>query len=558
MLLTLDENRHPPVQYPSMAASPETYDVVVVGSGNAGFSAASTAYHHLSRTKLKPRVLLLEKSPSHWIGGNTSFTAGAYRTSFPSLDTIFPLVKNCPSSLADRIDPYAYTNQDFLADLHRVTDGRCDPTLARVLVEGSEEATCWLAKEVGVPFVLSFNRQAYEIDGRWRFWGGMVLAVEGMGQGLVEAHRKHAASLGVEVRFESAVVGLILVDEGDGAVKGVRVQPTQDGEPYEVHSHGGVILAAGGFEASRTLRQEHLGENWGAAYVRGTPYNTGDLLQQAVGIGAARAGDWAGCHSTCWDANAPRDAGSQELTNQYTKSGYPLGLMLNAEGRRFVDEGLDMRNYTYAKFGRAILGQPDGVAFQLWDADGAAWLRGEEYAEGVVERVQADSLEELAAKLGEKGLKDKDQFVRTLEEYNAAVDAFRKEHPDKKFDPSVKDGLSTRSASNGLDLDKTNWALPVTKPPFLAVKVTCGITFTFGGLKIEPGTARVVREGAGGKPIPGLHCAGEMVGGLFYGNYPGGSGLTAGAVFGRIAGKAAAERAMKATEATEGGRVAGR
>jgi len=128
--------------------------------------------------------------------------------------------------------------------------------------------------------------------------------------------------------------------------------------------------------------------------------------------------------------------------------------------------------------------------------------------------------------------------VKTVQDYNAAVRAHRDANPSLQWDPAVKDGLSTQSSS--VSLPKSNWALPLTSPPYLAVTVACGITFTFGGLKIDPGTAAVMSE-LTNSPIPGLFCAGELVGGLFYGNYPGGSGLTAGAVTGRIAGQGAAQ-----------------
>ena len=273
--------------------------------------------------------------------------------------------------------------------------------------------------------------------------------------------------------------------------------------------------------------------------VRGTPYNTGDGLALAQRVGARLTGDFAGCHSTCWDANAPDDRGDRVLSNQFTKSGYPLGLMLNAHGARFVDEGEDFRNYTYAKFGREIMSQPDGFAFQVWDSTAVPWLRKEEYAEDVVERIWGDTVEELAGKLVAKGLLDKDAFVETVSRYNNAARAYKAENPGARWDPAVKDGVSTQSASLQLDLPKSNWALPLEQPPFLAVKVTCGITFTFGGLAIDPETAGVISD-ATGRPIPGLFCAGELVGGIFYNNYPGGSGLTGGVVFGRKAGEAAA------------------
>lgn len=252
-------------------------------------------------------------------------------------------------------------------------------------------------------------------------------------------------------------------------------------------------------------------------------------------------GDWAGCHSTCWDANASAERGERELTNQFTKSGYPLGIMVNARGERFVDEGEDFRNYTYAKFGRAILAQPQGIAFQIWDSKVVSKLRQEEYGNGVVEKVYADTLEELAGELLKRGLEStaRDRLVETIRSFNKAVEAHRAQNPEIRWDPAVKDGKATLD----LLLPKSNWALTIDEPPFMAVKVACGITFTFGGLAIDPASAGVINETGG--IIGGLYCTGEMVGGLFYGNYPGGSGLTAGAVFGRKAGQNAAIRALR-------------
>ena len=154
------------------------------------------------------------------------------------------------------------------------------------------------------------------------------------------------------------------------------------------------------------------------------------------------------------------------------------------------------------------------------------------------------TIEELAAKLVQHGLQDKDAFVQTIAQYNEATRAFKVENAAARWDPAVKDGVSTQSSSLKLDLPKSNWALPLEKGSFLAVKVTCGITFTFGGLAIDPDTAGVISD-ATGKPIPGLFCTGELVGGLFYNNYPGGSGLTGGAVFGRKAGREAAKLAKE-------------
>lgn len=198
---------------------------------------------------------------------------------------------------------------------------------------------------------------------------------------------------------------------------------------------------------------------------------------------------------------------------------------------------------TYAIFGRQILAQPGGIAFQVWDSRTIPWLRNEEYRDEVVKKIQGNSLTELAENCAKAGLQNKGKFIETLESFNEAVHAHMKEHPNRKWDPAIKDGMSTQSSSEKLSLPKTNWALPIDKPPFLAVKVTGGVTFTFGGLAVNPETAAVISS-VTLKEIPGLFCVGEMLGGLFYGNYPGGSGLTSGAVFGRRAGVAAAKLAL--------------
>jgi tricarballylate dehydrogenase len=201
----------------------------------------------------------------------------------------------------------------------------------------------------------------------------------------------------------------------------------------------------------------------------------------------------------------------------FQKHSYPLGVIVNVRGERFVDEGADFRNFTYAKYGREILHQPQRLAFQIFDQKVVSILR-EEYRIREVTKAEAGTIEELARKLDI----DPPGLVRTIVAFNAAVGP-------GEFNPAVLDGKGTR----GIVPPKSNWALPLDSPPFVGYAVTCGITFTFGGLRV---TTRAEVLDTDDRPIPGLHAAGELVGGLFYENYPGGTGLMAGAVFGRLAG----------------------
>lgn len=530
-----------------MSSNAENWDVLVVGGGNAGFSAAISATESLAQlqnghgssspTGGKPRVLLIDKCPEAWAGGNSYFTAGAMRTVHAGLSDVLPLVNNVDAQLADKIDLAPYTKEDFLADMYKVTGGRYDRELGHALVGDSNETVKWLAGH-GIRFQLSFNRQAYKIGDRYKFWGGLCLKTEDGGKGLMADHKRAAEKVGVTVYYETAARKIVL-DPATGAFQALEAVRS-NGSPVTYHAKA-VILAAGGFEANPRMRAQYLGHGWDLSHVRGTPYNTGEVLELAIrDLGAKQAGHWSGCHSVAWDADSPANTGDRETSNEFTKSGYPLGITLNRTGERFFDEGSDIRNYTYAKFGKAILAQPGGVAFQVWDSQGTPWLRSEEYRDEVVRKTHGNTIEELAAKLQEsEGLESAQRFIDTVKEYNEAVLSHREEQPELEWDPSTKDGLSTQSSTKSLRIPKSNWALPLTQGPFMAIKVCCGVTFTFGGLAVDPKTSAVISS-ATGNAIPGVYCSGEMVGGLFYENYPGGSGLTSGATFGRRAGVEAA------------------
>ncbi|KAI3394496.1 hypothetical protein diail_2630 [Diaporthe ilicicola] len=527
----------------------QDWDILVVGGGNAGFSAAISAAEELAKSSSAgtSRVLIIDKCPESWAGGNSYFTAGAMRCVHSGLLDVLPLVNNVDTDLATRIDLDPYTADDFLHDMHRVTEGRYDRELGRRLVDDSNETVKWLAGH-GVRFQLSFNRQAYKIGDRHKFWGGLCLKTQDGGKGLMEDHRRAAEKVGVSVMYETAA-RKIVTDPTTGHLDSLEVIG-KNGLASVIRAKA-VILAAGGFEANPRMRAQYLGPGWDLGHVRGTPYNTGEVLEMSIrDLGAKQTGHWSGCHSVAWDANSPANTGDRETSNEFTKSGYPLGITVNRTGERFFDEGSDIRNYTYAKFGKAILAQPGGVAFQLWDSQGIPWLRSEEYRDEVVRKTFGETIEELASKLERnEGLESAARLVDTVKEYNEAVARHREENQDVKWDPAVKDGLSTQSSGKALRVAKSNWALSLTEGPFMAIKVCCGVTFTFGGLAVDPKTSGVISE-ATGRTIPGVYCCGEMLGGLFHENYPGGSGLTSGSTFGRRAGIEAAALVLNSRRMT--------
>ncbi|MDP6927913.1 MAG: FAD-dependent tricarballylate dehydrogenase TcuA, partial [Rhodospirillales bacterium] len=325
-----------------------------------------------------------------------------------------------------------------------------------------------------------------------------------------------AKDSGIRIEYGTRVVSLMT----DGhQITGVRVK--RGGEIFQVATNS-VVIATGGFEANQEWRTRYLGPGWDLAKVRGSRFNTGDGIRIALDIGAAPYGNWSGCHAVAWDRNAP-EFGDLAVGDNFQKHSYPFGIMINATGRRFVDEGADFRNYTYAKYGRVILNQPDQFAWQIFDQKVMKLLR-DEYRIREVTKVTGSTLEDLVDKL--EGV-DKEGFLAEIKAYNKAV------RTDISFDPTVLDGRCTE----GLSVPKSNWANTIDEGPFEAYQVTCGITFTFGGLRIQPDSAQVLDVDL--VPIPGLYAAGELVGGIFYFNYPGGTGLTSGAVFGRTAGNAA-------------------
>ena len=488
------------------------YDVVVVGGGNAALCAA------LAALERGASVLVLEKAPEYLRGGNSYFTGGLFRFAYDGLEDVLALLPEMSEDEKSAIDVGSYTRDDFYDDVMRVTEGLSDPALVETLVSRSHPTMRWL-KDQGVPWILAYGRQAFRRDGVLRFWGGLIVEAVGGGKGLSDSQFEIVARKGGTVRYGTKATALNINRKGE--ITGLTVR---DSDGFRDIDCGAVALACGGFEANAEMRTRYLGAGWELAKVRGTKFNTGDGIRMALDVGAQPFGHWSGCHAVAWDLNAP-PTGDRNVADLFQKHSYPFGIIVNVNGERFVDEGADFRNYTYAKYGREILFQPQMAAFQIFDQKTKGLLR-DEYDIPQVSKAESNTIEGLADGLGisRAGLAD------TVRRFNAAV-------LDGDFDPTELDGKRT----DGIHPPKSNWALPIDSPPYLGFAVTCGVTFTFGGLRIDGGARVLDTEDA---PMPGLYAAGELVGGLFYHNYPGGSGLMAGSVFGRIAGEGAAQHAL--------------
>ena len=241
----------------------------------------------------------------------------------------------------------------------RVTQNRADPDLVELLVTKSFDTFCWM-RDKGVRFIPIYGRQAFKIDGKFKFWGGLTVEAVGGGPGLIKMLTDAATKRGIEIRYQTRALSLLY----DGVrVSGVRIR--HDGVESELHSQS-VVLACGGFESNSEWRTRYLGPGWDLAKVRGTRFNNGDGIRMAMDIGASPCGNWSGCHAVQWEMNAP-EFGDLAVGDQFQKHSYPFAILVNATGKRFVDEGADFRNYTYAKYGRVVLEQPGQFAWQIFD-----------------------------------------------------------------------------------------------------------------------------------------------------------------------------------------------
>jgi tricarballylate dehydrogenase len=431
----------------------------------------------------------VEKAPRPERGGNTRFADAQMR---------FPHEK-------DEFSVRDYTADDMFGDLMRISSGRANEELIRTLCDNARQTADWLTDfglewEAGYPHTAGYRRSP-----------------KSGGQGLVDLLFRRLEGFGVTCTYETAAQDLLVGP--DGSVRGIRARGPEG--MVDLVGRGGVVLACGGFQANVEMRVRYLGRFADSLILRGSRYNTGDGLNMAIAAGAAPAGQWGDYHSAVLDARSPKvECGVTALYN------YQMGVFIDRNGKRFIDEGEDFRDHTYVKFSKRIIEvAPGGTAWCVFDQQ--AYQR-EEFARAwrpVGPPYQGATLKDLADQMEIPA----ENFMDTIGDFNAAIQP-------GEYDLDRMDGKRTV----GLAPNKSNWALPLSEPPYIAIPVTGGITFTFGGLKCDT-SARVIDTR--GQVMPGLYAAGEPMGEIFYNNYPGASSVIRGAVFGRIAGKHAAGRA---------------
>jgi tricarballylate dehydrogenase len=489
-----------------MADSQQPYfDVIVVGAGNAALCAA------LAAREQGASVVVLEKAPPSEQGGNCPYTGGGFRFVHDGIADLRSLLPDLTDDEVGRIQMAPYTADDFRNHLTTVTHGDTRTDLMDTLIAQSRPTIDWMTAQ-GVRWDF-YSRIRSGVGAPSVIPNSVGLTAWESGPGLIDMLTTAARRVGVTVLYETEM--LSLAQDESGAVVGVVARDKN--ETYDIESKG-VILACGGFEANAEMRGKHIGPGWELAKVRGSRHNTGDGHRAAMTIGAQPIGQWDGCHGTPIDMDAP-DTGDLQLTDQMPRRSYTLGITVNLKGQRFVDEGEGFAEQTFVSMGNAILRQEKGVAFQIFDSRAVPHLEGRY---GGSRRVEADTVEKLAEKLGVD--------PATLE---ATLDAFNAQAHEGEYNSRELDGRSTTD----LQPPKSNWAIRLEMPPFVAFTVTGGITYTYGGLKIDT-NSRVLNNDD--QPIGGLYAAGEIVGGIFYHNSLRAAGLMHGAVFGKIAGEQAA------------------
>ncbi|WP_116084882.1 FAD-dependent tricarballylate dehydrogenase TcuA [Tropicimonas sp. IMCC34011] len=454
-----------------------TWDVVVVGGGNAALCAAIEA------AETGARVLMLEGAPKEYRGGNSRHTRNFRCMHHGDLG---PLIET-------------YDEDEFFDDLLKVTKGKTDEGLARMAIRTSEECLPWMQAH-GVRFQPSLSGTLSLGRTNAFFLGG--------GKALVNAYYNTAEDLGVTVVYEAQVRHI-----GIEGTRFTHVEVEIGGERLRIEGKA-AVLASGGFQSDIDWLARAWGESARNFLIRGTPYNKGVVLKDMVDQGAETVGDPTQCHAVAIDGRAPKFDGGIVTRLDCV----PFSVVVNRDGERFYDEGEDVWPKRYAIWGRLVAAQPDQVAYSIIDSRSI-----DLFMPSVYPPETADTVEGLAQKMGLPAHKVKE----TIDRFNAGCS-------EGEFSPQELDGLAT----DGIEPPKTNWARPISEPPFYGYSLRPGVTFTYLGLKVDHRARAKGPEGY----YQNLWSAGEMVAGSILGQgYLAGFGMTIGTVFGRIAGQEAAK-----------------
>ena len=488
-------------------------DVIIVGTGNAGFAAA------VSASENGAKVLMLEKASEDYMGGNSALTIHM-RFAYNSFSDLLPLVKDDKQTynklynkklqeLSEVVTEY--TESDYLKDIMNVTNGKSDKILSKELVTNSLPTIKWMNK-LGHLWSPTFDNPT----------SANVVSFNGKGYGLIQRWKNIALNKGVNIKYNHQVIDLIKNNED--IISGVVAKTNNENKIYYANS---VILACGSFESNAQMRAKYLGEQWRNVKLRGIPNNTGEGLEMAISHGAIPYDDWSTCHASPQDINRPDYdlPGENKSGDYWSRYAYPFSIMVNINGNRFIDEGETWRGLTYAKTGKAILEQKNNMAFQLFDSKHVKAGVLKKYKNPT--KYQAGTLIDLANKIK---ITDKENFINNINTFNKAVQS-------GNYNPHKLDGKKVKN----IFPSRSNWALPLDNPPYLAYPVICGMTFCYGGLKTSINGELINKNG---DIINGLYAVGEMLGGLWHNNYPSGGGMMAGAVFGKNAGKHASNKAI--------------
>lgn len=463
-----------------MSENLDNYDIVVIGGGNAALCASITA------AEAGARILILEAAPKPYRGGNSRHTRN------------FRCMHEGPLSvLAD-----SYREDEYYDDLLKVTSGNTDEHLARLAIRKSQECLPWMQQH-GVHFQPSLSGTLSLARTNAFFLGG--------GKALVNAYYRTANSLGVKVLYDAPVTHLEMKND-----RITSIEYSHQGNSLKI-SPKAVIVASGGFQADT----DWLTRAWGPAaknfIIRGTPYNRGVVLNDLLQQGVQSVGDPTQCHAVAIDGRAPKFDGGIVTRLDCV----PFSIVVNKEGQRFYDEGEDVWPKRYAIWGRLVAAQPDQIGYAIIDSKSLNL-----FMPSVFPAIRADTIEELASKMG----LDPAKLASTVDAFNAACDDV------SAFCPTELDGVAT----TGLIPAKTNWARPITAPPFYGYSLKTGVTFTYLGLKVDENAQCSTKYGL----VKNLWAAGETMAGSILGQgYLAGFGMTIGTVFGRIAGAEAAKYA---------------